>query len=212
MEEHVVLIADDHPIVRNGIKNLLKESYPAYTIFETDNHAETIQLALQQKPQLVLLDVSMPNGMAIDTIVSIKSSLPQTRILVISMYNDSHFMLRMVKAGADGFISKDAAPSELKNAIAKLISGKKYITDELLNLLADLTQGKNVNNSIIDILSNRELEVFKMIAKGKTVSEIAQELNLSVKTVSTYRSKIIEKTGLKNNSQIIYFAVQNKII
>ncbi len=212
MEEFAVLIADDHPIVRNGIKNLLKESYPTCTIFETDNHAGTIQLALQHKPQLVLLDVSMPNGMAIDTIISIKSSLPQTRILVISMYNDSHFMLRMVKAGADGFISKDAAPSELKNAITKLISGKKYITDDLLSLLADLTQGKNVNNSIIDILSNRELEVFKMIAKGKTVSEIAQELNLSVKTVSTYRSKIIEKTGLKNNSQIIYFAVQNSII
>ncbi|QKG79958.1 response regulator [Tenuifilum thalassicum] len=207
-----ILIADDHPIVRKGLSNLIKENLTDIDILQAENHAETIKIALEQKPTVVLLDVAMPKGNAIETIEQIKGFDANIKILVVTMHNDNHFAMRMVKSGADGYITKDTPPVEMIGAVKRLLSGKRYITPELVEMLTDIAQGKQVSNTILNILSNREYEVFLLIAKGKTVSEIAQMLNLSVKTISTHRSRIIEKTGLKNNSQIMLFALQNGII
>jgi DNA-binding NarL/FixJ family response regulator len=207
-----ILVADDHPIVRKGISNLIREHFAEVEIIQAESHPETVKTVYEFKPNLVLLDVAMPGGTAIDTIEQIKGFNADTKVLVVTMHNDTHFAMRMVKSGADGYITKDSAPDELINAIHKLLDGKRYLTPELVEMLTDYAQGKKVSNTLLNVLSNREYEVFILLAKGKTVSEIAQALNLSVKTVSTHRSRIIEKTGLKNNSQIMLFALQNGIV
>ena len=212
LEKLKILVADDHPIVRKGLANLIKEHINECVVLQSESHSETIKVAYEQTPHLVLLDVAMPGGTAIDTIEQLKEFDFHIKVLIVTMHNDNHFALRMVKSGADGFITKDSAPDELIKAIRKLLEGKRYFTPELIELLTDYAQGKNMNDTLLNTLSNREFEIFVLLARGKTVSEIAQLLNLSVKTVSTHRSRILSKTGLKNNSQIMRFALQNGLM
>lgn len=210
---YVIIIADDHDMVRAGFRKILSEAFPKALILEASTHSQTLALAKKEdRPAMVILDLNMPEGTGQQTIQKLKSGMQDVKILVVSMYEEEQFGIRMIKAGADGYISKSASAEELVKAVRKILSGKKYISGSLADLLAETVTQTGKPATLQDVLSEREFEVFRQIALGKTVSEIAANLNLSVKTISTYRSKIIEKTGLKNNSEIMFYALQNKIV
>ena len=210
---YTFLIADDHHMVRAGFRKLIEEAFPDATIYEASSHLQTLALAKKAAQKLlIVLDLNMPEGTGQQTIQKLRTFSREIRILVVSMYDEQQFGIRMLKAGADGYISKSASAQEFVKAIKKVWSGKKYISGLLAELLAEASTSKGEPATLESILSEREFQVFCMIAQGKTVSDIASEMNLSVKTVSTYRSKIIEKTGLKNNSEIMLYALQNKIV
>ncbi len=212
ISHYTILIADDHDMVRAGFRKIIEEAIPGINILEASSHTQTIALARKVNNNLlVILDLNMPEGTGQQTIHDLKANDADIKILVVSMYEEQQFGIRMIKAGADGYISKSANAEEFIKAIKKVGAGKKYITGSLAELLAETATSTGKPATLQDLLSEREFQVFCLIAKGKTVSEIAVDLNLSVKTISTYRSKIIEKTGLKNNSEIMLYALQNKI-
>ncbi|MGC8866427.1 MAG: response regulator [Bacteroidales bacterium] len=208
-----IIVADDHDMVRSGFCKILSEAFPTAIIREASTHAQALALVKKENtPLLLILDLNMPEGTGQQTIQKLKSDNQDVKILVVSMYEEEQFGIRMIKAGADGYISKSSSAKELVRAVRKIMLGKKYISGSLADLLAETVTQTGKPATIKDILSEREFEVFRQIALGKTVSEIAALLNLSVKTISTYRSKIIEKTGLKNNSEMMLYALQNKIV
>lgn len=210
---YTIIIADDHDMVRAGFCKIVSEAFPRAVIREASTHAQTIALVQKESgPVILILDLNMPEGTGQQTIQKLKAGTQDVRILVVSMYEEEQFGIRMIKAGADGYISKSASAEELVKAVRKIMAGKKYISGSLADLLAETVTQTGKPATLQDILSEREFEVFRQIAMGKTVSEIAANLNLSVKTISTYRAKIIEKTGLKNNSEMMLYALQNKIV
>ncbi len=207
------LLADDHEMVRAGFRKLLEMNFPDSRILEAGNHAEAIKLCSSGiKIDLYLLDINMGKGSISDTITQIRQYDPEARILVVSMFGEEQYAVRMIQAGANGFISKSASPKEYQTAIKKILDGKKYISGNMAEILADFASNPSRHNHPVEALSNREYEVLCQIANGKTVSEIASSLNLSVKTISTHRAKILEKTGLKNNAEIMFFALKNKLL
>lgn len=208
-----ILIADDHDMVRAGLRKIVEEAFPTATIIEASSHLQTLALAKKHLENLlVILDLNMPEGTGQQTIQQLKAEKKDIKILVVSMYEEQQFGIRMIKAGADGYISKSASAEDFIRAIKKIGAGKKFITGSLAELLAETATTTGKPATLQDLLSEREFQVFFLIARGKTVSEIAMELHLSVKTISTYRRKIIEKTGLKNNSEIMLYALQNRIV
>lgn len=206
-----ILIAEDHSMVRQGFRKILESGFEC-RILEASSHAEVISSTRENKVDVVLLDINMPGGSAAQTLRTLKQEYPDIRVLVVSMYDEEQFAVRMIRAGAAGYISKSASPDEYLNAVRKIISGRRYISGTVAELLADLAQDKKNQLSMQQLLSDREYEVFCLIATGKSVTEIALHLSLSNKTISTYRSKILEKTGLKSNAEIILYAMQNNII
>ena len=197
-----VLIADDHALFREGIKSILEKAEDFTVVAEAATGSETVEQALRCKPDVVLLDVSMPGRGGIETVQELKRRLPKLRILMLTMHPEDHFAVRCLKEGADGYLTKDAAPIELLEAIRKVRTGGKYVTPSLAERLAtNLETG--AGHMPHEGLSEREFEVLQLIAGGKTASMIAIELHLSVKTVSTYRSRILEKMAMKSNAEII---------
>ncbi len=206
-----ILIAEDHSMVRQGFRKILESGFDCH-ILEASSHAEVISSTRENMVDVVLLDINMPDGSAAQTLRALKQEHPDIRVLVVSMFEEEQFAVRMIRAGADGYISKSASPDEYLNAVRKIISGRRYISGIVAELLADLAQDKKQELSMQQLLSVREYEVFCLIAMGKSVSDVALQLSLSIKTISTYRSKILEKTGLKSNAEIMLYALQNNII
>lgn len=198
-------------MVRQGFRKILESGFDCM-ILEASSHAEVLSSTRENPVDVVLLDINMPGGSAAMTLKDLKQEHPEIRVLVVSMFEEEQFAVRMIRAGADGYISKSASPDEYLNAVRKIISGRRYISTVVAELLADLAQDKKQQLSLHQMLSDREYEVFCLIAMGKSVSEIAQHLSLSAKTISTYRSRILEKSGLKSNGEIMRYALQNKII
>jgi two-component system, NarL family, invasion response regulator UvrY len=205
-----ILIADDHAIVRKGLIELLKGEYPAVEIFEALNSQQTIEVANSQSLDVILLDISMPGRNGIDTLKQIRSEGIKVPVLMLSMHPEDQYAIRSLKAGASGFINKESATEELLVAIQKIRSGKKYITPSVAEKLADL--GEDVTKSAHEFLSDREMQVLQKIASGKTVTEIAEELSLSVNTISTYRTRLLEKIGLNNNAELTRYAIDHDLI
>jgi len=206
-----ILIADDHSIVRKGLKQILVEEFPFATIEETGDAEGLVKKALNQDWDIVITDLSMPGRSGLDAINQIKQQHPKLPILILSMYPEEQYAMRVLKSGAAGYLSKDMAQEELVNAVKKVLSGKKYITPTLVEKLA-LQLGQENNTAPHELLSDREFDVLKLLASGKSVSEIATLMSLGSTTISTYRARIMDKMNLKSNADLTRYALENKLI
>ena len=205
-----ILIVDDHLIVREGIKRIINDSADMNVVAEASNGTEALELVWKNKYDLILLDISMPGQNGLQTLKQIKKHDKNVPVLMLSMHSEGQYAMRSMKAGASGYMTKDTASSQLVKAIRKLNDGRKFITREVAELLAtDLYH--DYEKEPHETLSDREFEVLKMISKGNSIKIIAGNLSISPKTVSTYRSRILEKLDLKNNSDIIHYAIDYKL-
>jgi len=205
-----VLIADDHPIFKEGLKRIV-EGVPDFTVVgEAASGPEAVEVARHSHPSVVLLDVAMPGRGGIETAQELKRLVPGVRVLMLTVHVEDHFAIRCLREGADGYLTKDVAPQVLVEAVRKVNAGGKYVSPALAELLA-LNLDADHDKAPHERLSTRELEIMRLIATGQTVSEIAEHLHLSVKTVSTYRTRILEKMNLKNNAEIMLYAIHQEI-
>ncbi len=206
-----ILIADDHAIVRKGLRQLLLEAYPSAVIEEVSDAEGLINKAMIEKWDIVICDLSMPGRSGLDALRQIKQSSPSLPVLIMSMHPEDQYALRVLKAGASGYLSKDSIHDELLNAIRTAMLGKKYITPSIAEKLAEAIDTDS-EKPAHELLSDREFDVFKLLASGKSVSEIASQLSLSITTVSTYRSRILEKMNIRSNAEMTRYALEKKLI
>jgi len=211
MKQIKLLLADDHPFIRAGIKQILEDEKDIQVAAEVGNAQEAIEKIRKNDYSIVILDISMPGISGIDAIKQIKVLKPNLPILVLSMFPEDQFAIRALRAGASGYITKDSAPENLVTALRKVSEGGRYVTSTLAERLAEVIES-GVEKPSHEKLSDREYEIFRMIASGKTVSEIAKLLFLSVETVSSYRTRILDKMNMKKNSEIIIYAIKKKLI
>jgi len=206
-----ILIADDHAIIRKGLIQIINDSSEKISIEEAATAGEVLDKIRRKKFDLIILDISFPDKSGLDILKDIKVQQHHLPVLILSIYPEEQYALRTLKAGASGYLTKDSAPEELMAAIKKITQGKKYISQSFAeNLLDDLD--KKDNNILHNNLSDREYQVLCLIASGKSVSDIANRLSLSDKTVSTYRSRILEKMKMKNNAELTYYAIKNELV
>ena len=206
-----ILVADDHQIVRAGLKNLLSE-YKEFTVAgEAGSGTDALKMVRESDWDVVLLDISMPDMNGIDTLKQIKRSKPDLPVLILTMHPEDHYAINLLRAGANGYVCKECAPEQLVGAIRTVASGRRYVSPALGDQLAGDLSGDG-QNALHTELSEREFQVFCKLAAGQAVSEIADELFLSVKTVSTYRSRILEKMGMKTNANITNYAIKHGLI
>ncbi|HRR21844.1 MAG TPA: response regulator transcription factor [Desulfomonilia bacterium] len=206
-----VLVVDDHPIVREGLKQILSNTEDILVVDEADSGQAVLSSAARSNFDVVLLDISMPGRDGLEVLRELKQQKPKLPVLILSMYPEEHYAVRVLRAGASGYLTKSSAPDELISAIRKVASGRKYISSTLAERLT-YELDRDADRPMHEVLSDREYQVMHMISTGKSVKEIAEALGLSVKTVSTYRSRIMEKMNMKNNAEIVLYAVQNKLI
>lgn len=206
-----VLIADDHAIVRKGLRQLLHEEYPTSKIEEVGDAESLVAKVISNKWDVVICDMSMPGRSGLDALHQIKQLSPSLPVLIMSMYPEDQYALRVLKAGASGYLGKDTIHDELIKAVQTVLLGRKFITPTIAEKLADAF---NTDSDSLphEFLSDREFDVFKLLASGKSVSEIAEQLSLSVTTVSTYRSRIMEKMNMRSNAELTKYALEQKLI
>jgi DNA-binding NarL/FixJ family response regulator len=205
-----VIIADDHPVLRAGLKQVLAECGDILVAAETGSGEALIQEIQKNKYDVALLDITMPGIGGLEALKRIKTLKPDLPVLMLSIHSEDQFALRTMKAGASGYLTKESAPEELVKAIRQVVGGEKYISQNFSQKLAR-ELGHDILRLPHERLSDRELQVLCMLASGKTVSAIASELNISVKTVSTYRTRLTEKMGMHTNAEMIAYAVKNGI-
>lgn len=207
-----ILIADDHTIVREGIKMLLTEAYPLAEIVDVSDAVDLMRLVYKEKWDVIICDISMPPGdSGLEAVKKIKEHSPKTPVIILSMHSPDQYAVRSIKAGAMGYLTKGAATLELVKAVNQVMSGRKYLSPDVADALADAFEHIDSTKSV-ESLSDREFEVFKLLASGHSISDIAKELVLSSNTVSTFRARIFEKMGFHNNLELIRYAVDNKLI
>lgn len=206
-----ILIADDHAVVRKGLKQILDETSDIVAADEAKNGQEVLEKIRKSDYDIVMLDISMPGRSGIEILKQIKDERPEISVLVLSMHPEEQYAVRALKAGASGYLTKDSAPEELIEAIRKISQGGKYITISLAEKLAfDLEIDSE--KPLHETLSDREYEVMCKIASGKTIKEIAEELFLSIKTISTYRSRILEKMKMKSSAELTHYAIKHGLV
>jgi two-component system, NarL family, invasion response regulator UvrY len=206
-----ILIADDHAVFRRGLRETLSEAFSRVAYGEAKTAEETVDCVRLQDWDVVILDISMPGKSGLDILDDVKRLRPRTPVLLLTMHPEQQFARRALKAGAAGYLTKDSVPDELKVAIKRIVAGGRYVSATLAEKLAvDLRKGADI--PLHELLSDREFQVLRMIASGKTVKEMAEELSLSVKTVSTYRGRILEKTGMKTNAELIRYALESRLV
>jgi two-component system, NarL family, invasion response regulator UvrY len=205
-----VLIADDHPVVRKGLSMILSEADGIQVVAEANNAQEVLDTLPKLPVDVLVLDIGMPGRSGLEILQELRQHYPKLPVLILSQYPEEQIAVRAIRAGAAGYLNKESAPEQLVDAVRRVFQGRKFLTATLAELLAVTLEG-GVGEPH-EALSDREYQVLRMIASGKTVSDIAGELNLSVKTVSTYRTRILEKMNLKNNAELTRYAIQNKIV
>ncbi len=206
-----ILIADDHTIVRKGLKQILAETQDMVVTGEASNGFEVMEKVRSNHYDVLLLDISMPGKSGLDILKELKTEQPKLPVLVLSMYPEEQYAVRVLRAGASGYLTKESAPDELVVAMRKVAQGKKYVSPSLAEKLAVELEA-DATKPAHEMLSDREYQVLCMIASGKTVGEIAEKLSLSAKTISTYRARILEKMNMKNNAELTHYAIQNKLV
>ena len=206
-----VLIADDHAVVRAGLKQILSATADVQVAAEAASGTEALAAVRAQRFDVIVLDMSMPGRSGLDLIRQIKADQPQARILVLSMHQEEQYAVRALKAGASGYLNKDSAPELLVGAIRKIAGGGAFISP---NIAEQLAHGviRSQEQPLHTLLSDREFEVFQRLVAGQSVSAIADQLNVSVKTISTYRSHILRKLNMQNNSELTRFALENGLV
>jgi two-component system invasion response regulator UvrY len=206
-----VLIADDHAVFRRGLKETIGESFPKVTFGEAKTAQETVECVRRQDWEIVILDISMPGKSGLDILDDVRRLRPKLPVLFLSMHPEEQYARRALKSGAAGYLTKDSIPEELKEAVRRILTGGRYVSATLAERLAfDLRKG--ADTPLHELLSAREFQVLRMIASGKSVKEIANDIALSVKTVSTYRARILQKTGMKTTAELIRYALQTQLV
>ena len=204
-----ILIVDDHTIFREGLKRILSDDFKGVTFGDAGNATEALEQVWKKKWDLVLLDITMHGRTGLDVLKEIRSSASTLPVLILSGHPEEQYAVRVLRAGAAGYLTKESASRELSNAVRKLLSGGKYISASLAEQLA--TEIQSPQGDLHEVLSNREYQVMLLIAAGKVPKEIGNELSLSAKTISTYRSRILEKLRLRNNAQIMRYVLDRKL-
>ncbi len=206
-----ILIVDDHAIVRRGLMQILKEGFPNSIIEEAVDAESMIKELLKKDFDVIISDLSMPGRSGLDTIPQIKKINPNIPVLIMSIHSEDQYAIRVLKAGAAGFLNKNLVPEELVIAVKRVLQGKKYITANIAEKLADHVD-IDKSEPLHYYLSDREMNVLKFIVKGLPITDIAQNLFLSVTTVSTYRSRILSKLKLKTNAELIIYAIEHNLV
>jgi two-component system invasion response regulator UvrY len=206
-----ILIADDHAVVRHGLKQILADAFSQAVFGEAGNAEEVFSQIGKEPWDVVVLDISMPDRSGLEVLCDIRKARPELPVLVLSMHPENQFAVRVLRDGASGYLTKASAPEELVGAIKKVLAGGRYVSPVLAEkLAADLSV--NTDKAPQEFLSNREYQVLRLLASGKIVSEIAEELRLSVKTISTYRARVLEKMRLRNNAQLMHYAMEHHLV
>jgi DNA-binding NarL/FixJ family response regulator len=206
-----ILIADDHAVVRQGIKQILADDFKKATFGEARTAQEALTKIWKEKWDVVILDITMPGRSGLEVLKELKNLRPKLPVLVLSMHPEDQFAVRVLKAGASGYMTKESAPEELVGAIKKVLAGGRHVSAALAEIMAAYITIDD-KRPAHELLSNREFQVLRLIASGKTVSQIAKEISLSVRTVSTYRTRILEKMALKSNAELTHYAFQHQLV
>ena len=206
-----VLIVDDHAIVRRGLRDLLSDEFHGAAFGEASDALQALEQLRGKNWDVALLDIALPGKSGLDLLKELKAEWPKLPVLVLSAYPEDQFAVRVLKAGAGGYMTKESAPEELAKAIRKILAGGRYVSPALAEKLA-LRVTKDLTRTPHETLSDREYEIMSRIASGKTVTEIAEELSLSVKTISTYRARVLEKLSVKNSAEIAQYAIRNGLV
>jgi len=206
-----ILLVDDHAVVRQGIKHILAEAYDQANFGETGSAADLRQFIEAENWDVVVLDLALPDGNGLETLKQLRLMRPKLPVLILSMFPEDQYALRAIKAGAAGYLNKESAPEELVRAIQKILQGGEYISDSLAEELVHYARGDEIS-PLHKALSDREYQVLCLIASGKEIREIAAELSLSPKTVSTYRARLLEKMSMMTNAELTNYAFRNGLI
>lgn len=206
-----ILIADDHTVVRRGLKQILLDHFGEVFIGEVADAESLISKVMTETWDVVISDINMPGRSGLDALKQIRLVYPQLPILILSMHPEEHYAIRVLKSGASGYLSKDSASDELVNAVQKVLQGKKYFSAYVIEQLANNIDA-DFSKLSYETLSNREFDVMRLLASGKSISFIAEKLSLSVTTISTYRTRIMVKTGLQSNSDLTKYAIENELL
>ncbi len=209
-----IIITDDHAVVRKGLKQIIEETPGFVVADEASSGNELLEKVRKNKYDVVILDISMPGKDGLDTLKELKQIAPDLPVLVFTIYPEEQYAVRLLKAGASGYINKESKPEELIEAIERVVRGRKYISSHLAELLAnnlDSTSGSG-QVPLHETLSDREFQVMCMIASGKTPTQIANELSLSINTISTYRIRILDKMKMRSNAEITHYAIKNRLV
>ena len=207
-----ILIVDDHAIFRAGLRQLLLEELTIECIAEANNSASALARLREEQWDIILLDINLPDRNGIDVLKSIRQENDKVPVLMLSMFSEEQYAIRAIRAGAAGYLTKDSSPDVLIQAIVNVVKGEKYISQSLAETMASHLQKPKMEENPHNLLSDREYDIFTRLASGKTVSEIAEQLLLSVKTISTYRSRILKKMNLKNNADLTQYAFSHNLI
>lgn len=207
-----VMLVDDHSIVRAGLRRIIEESEDIEVITEASNGREAIRLAHQHPPDIAIIDISMPDLDGLEVTGRLLTDYPHLPILILTMYEEAQYAIKAIEVGAKGYITKKSAPEQLVAAIRKVFDGQLYITEQVAEVLALRVAKKSQNRSSLDTLSTRELQVLRRLALGHTNREIAEAYCISVKTVDTYRYRLLKKLNLRNNAELVRFATKNKLV
>lgn len=207
-----VLLADDHSIVREGLKRVLEDSHDIKVIAEAADGESAVDKVIQTKPDVAVVDISMPGMDGLEVVTRLTSYCPDVPVLILTMHDEEQYVVRAIEAGAKGYVTKQSAPEQLVEAVKKIHAGGRYLTEKASEALALRLIRGNETRTLIESLSMRELQVLRKLAMGATNREIAVSYNVSVKTVDTYRSRILKKLNLRNNSDLSRFAIRNKLV
>lgn len=206
-----VLIADDHAVVRRGVIQILAEEYPALSVGEAENAGEVLMLARENEWDIIILDISMPGRNGLEVLKELRQQYPKVPILILTAHPEEQYAIRVLRAGAAGYMTKESAPEHLVEGIRRMTGGGKYISPAAAEMLAD-SISTDQKKAPHESLSDREYQVLCLLASGRTVGEIAAELSLSVKTISTYRTRVLEKMRMKTNVELTHYAIRNNLI
>ena len=207
-----ILLADDHSIVRAGLRRIIEDSGDIEVIAEAADGHEAVQKAHETQPDVAVIDISMPIMDGLEVINQLHHYYPKMPILILTMHEEEQYVFRAISAGAKGYITKRSAPEQMVNAIRKVHGGGRYLSDSAAESLAHRLASGAQDRSPLDALSNREIQVLRHLALGKTTREIAEAYNISVKTVDTYRFRLLKKLNLRNNAELSRFAIQNRLV
>jgi len=207
-----VLLADDHSIVREGLRRVLEDSNEIKVIAEASDGETAFDQAMAKKPDVAVIDISMPGMDGLEVVTRMNSYCPDIPVLILTMHDEEQYVIRAIEAGAMGYVTKQSAPEQLVAAVKKINAGGRYLTEKASEALALRVIRGNKNQSLTESLSMRELQVLRKLAMGDTNREIATSYNISVKTVDTYRARILKKLSLRNNTELSRYAIQNKLV
>ena len=207
-----ILIADDHAVIRRGLKQILLDEYPSADIEEAGDAEAAIKKSITGNWDVVISDLSMPGRSGLDLVQHVKQNFPKLPVLILSIHPEEQYAIRALKAGASGYLNKEAAPEELVMAVQRVLQGRKYISPSIAEKMADELDKEKTNKASHEFLSDRELDVFKLIAGGTSVTDISEKLSLSITTVSTYRARIMNKMNMKSNADLTRYALENNLI